>query len=68
MSADFYEIDSTKYSLIIIENYDIESPTKRAWVIESLDGNGNLIADGVASTFPLALKELFQQFPDELSA
>ena len=65
MSADFHEIDQTYYSLRVVENYDNQSPTLRAWIIESLDSEGNVIADGVASTFALALEELFRDFPSE---
>jgi hypothetical protein len=65
MSADFHEIDQTYYSLRVVENYDSQSPTLRAWVIESLDSYGDVIADGIAGTFDLALKELFRDFPSE---
>jgi len=60
-----YEINETRYTLSVREFYDSDSSTKRAWDIESYDSNGSVIANGVASTFLLALEELFRDFPSE---
>jgi len=65
MSADIYELSETRYSLSVRELYDSESPTERAWDIESYDNSGRVIANGVASTLLLALEELFRDFPNE---
>ena len=60
-----HELNETRYSLSVREFYDENSPTERGWDIESYDSNGSVIASGVASTFILALKELFRDFPSE---
>ncbi len=65
MSADMYELSETRYTLSVRELYDSESPTERAWDIESYDSSGRVIANGVASTFLLAIEELFRDFPSE---
>lgn len=65
MSADIYELSETRYTLSIRELYDSESPTERAWDVESYDSSGSVIANGVASTLLLALEELFREFPSE---
>ena len=65
MSVDIYELSETRYTLSVRELYDGESPTERAWDIESYDSSGRVIANGVASTFLLALEELFRDFPSE---
>lgn len=65
MSADIYELSETRYTLSIREFYDSESPTERAWDVESYDSSGSVIANGVASTLLLALEELFRDFPSE---
>ena len=65
MSADIYELSETRYTLSVREFYDSESPTERAWDIESYDSKGMVIANGVASTFLLALEELFREFPSQ---
>jgi hypothetical protein len=65
MSNDIYELNETRYSLSVREFYDKDSPTERAWDIESYDSNGSVIANGVANTFLLALEELFRDFPSE---
>lgn len=59
------EINETRYTLSVREFYDSDSPSKRGWDIESYDSNGSVIANGVASTFLLALEELFRDFPSE---
>lgn len=65
MSADIYELSETRYTLSVREFYDSESPTERAWDVESYDSSGSVIANGVASTLLLALEELFREFPSE---
>jgi hypothetical protein len=65
MSADIYELSETRYTLSVREFYDSESPTERAWDVESYDSSGSVIANGVASTLLLALEELFRDFPSE---
>jgi hypothetical protein len=65
MSADIYELSETRYTLSVREFYDSESPTERAWDVESYDSSGSMIANGVASTLLLALEELFRDFPSE---
>lgn len=65
MSVDIYELSETRYTLSVRELYDSESPTERAWDIESYDSSGRVIANGVASTLLLALEELFRDFPSE---
>jgi hypothetical protein len=65
VSVDIYELSETRYTLSVRELYDGESPTERAWDIESYDSSGRVIANGVASTFLLALEELFRDFPSE---
>jgi hypothetical protein len=60
-----YELSETRYTLSVRELYDSESPTERAWDIESYDSSGRVIANGVASTFLLAIEELFRDFPSE---
>lgn len=62
---DIYEISEIRYTLSVREFHDEDSPTKRAWDIESYDSAGGVIANGVASTFLLALEELFRDFPSE---
>ena len=63
--SNIYEISETRYTLSVREFHDEDSPTKRAWDIESYDSAGGVIANGVASTFLLALEELFRDFPSE---
>ena len=65
MSADIYELSETRYTLSVREFYDSESPTERAWDVESYDSSGSVIANGVASTLLLALEELFRDFPSD---
>ena len=65
MSADIYELSETRYTLSVREFYDSESPTERAWDVESYDSSGSVIANGVASTLLLALEELFREFPSQ---
>ena len=65
MNADIYELSETRYTLSVREFYDSESPTERAWDVESYDSSGSVIANGVASTLLLALEELFRDFPSE---
>ena len=65
MSADIHELSETRYTLSVREFYDSESPTERAWDVESYDSSGSVIANGVASTLLLALEELFRDFPSE---
>ena len=60
-----YELSETRYTLSVREFYDSESPTERAWDVESYDSSGSVIANGVASTLLLALEELFREFPSE---
>ena len=63
--SNMYEVSETRYTLSVREFHDEDSPTRKAWDIESYDNNGSVIANGVASTFLLALEELFRDFPSE---
>ena len=63
--SNMYEVSETRYTLSVREFHDEDSPTRRAWDIESYDSTGGVIASGVASTFLLALEELFRDFPSE---
>jgi len=54
----------SRYSVEVRANVDVDSPTNRAYVVEIIDGEGDVISDGVASTFEKALIEAFNVYRD----
>jgi hypothetical protein len=54
----------SRYSVEVHANVDVDSPTNRAYVVEITDGEGDVISDGVASTFKKALIEAFNVYQD----
>jgi hypothetical protein len=53
------ELSETIYRISIREFEDMESVSERAWIVDVLDTNGDLIIEsaGVASTLMLAMGE-----------
>ncbi len=55
-------VDTSRYSVEVHSIDDTLSPTGKAYTVELLNGDGDVISDGVASTFEKALIEAFNVY------
>lgn len=55
---------TSRYSVEIHSMVDDQSPTGRAYTVEILNGEGDVISDGVSSAFEKALIEAFNVYQD----